>query len=132
MTYLDVNSHNYEKPSRDRILEMVKAEAEGEIAREITRMAAEHAKQRKLFDDVVTKLTERCEASERERRDANARAELASSAAADVTERLNRLHAAVPNVLANIHARWRLGGREGTATARAVFAVWRSAAVVAK
>jgi hypothetical protein len=117
---------------RDRILEMVKAEAEGEIARETTRMAAEHAKQRKLFDDVVTKLTERCEASERERRDANARAELASSAAADVTERLNRLHAAVPNVLANIHARWRLGGREGTATARAVFAVWRSAAVVAK
>lgn len=117
---------------RDRILEMVKAEAEGEIARETTRMAAEHAKQRKLFDDVVTKLTERCEASERERRDANARAELASSAAADVTERLNRLHAAVPNVLANIHARWRLGGREGTATARAVFAVWRSAALVAK
>ena len=117
---------------RDRIVEMVKAEAEGKIARETTRMAAEHARRRKLFDDVVANLTGRCEASDREKHDAAAKLELTSSELADARRRLDELHRAVPNVLANVHRRWKLEGRDGTRMARVVFATWRHVAVIAR
>ena len=117
---------------RDRIVEMVKAEAEGKIAQETTRMATEHARRRKLFDDVVTNLTGRCEASDKERHDAVAKLELSRSELADARRRLDTLHRAVPNVLANVHARWKLGGGDGTWTARVVFATWRHVAVIAR
>lgn len=117
---------------RDRIVEMVKAEAEGKIARETTRMAAEHARRRKLFDDVVANLTGRCEASDREQHDAAAKLELTRSELADARRRLDELHRAVPNVLANVHRRWKLDGRDGTRMARVVFATWRHVAVIAR
>ena len=117
---------------RDRIVEMVKAEAEGKIAQETTRMAEEHARRRKLFDDVVANLTGRCEASDKEKHDAVAKLELSRSELADAHRRLDRLHRAVPNVLANVHRRWKLEGGDGTRMARVVFATWRHVAVIAR
>ncbi len=117
---------------RDRIVEMVKAEAEGKIAQETTRMAAEHARRRKLFDDVVANLTGRCEASDKEKHDVVAKLELSRSELADAHRRLDRLHRAVPNVLANVHRRWKLEGGDGTRMARVVFATWRHVAVIAR
>ena len=118
---------------RDRIVEMVKAEAEGKIAQETTRMAAEHARRRKLFDDVVANLTGRCEASDKEKHDR--RRQSWSSPAASWPTRADdwtELHRAVPNVLANVHRRWKLEGRDGTRMARVVFATWRHVAVIAR
>ena len=117
---------------RDRIVEMVKAEAEGKIAQETTRMAEEHARRRKLFDDVVANLTGRCEASDKEKHDVVAKLELSRSELADAHRRLDRLHRAVPNVLANVHRRWKLEGGDGTRMARVVFATWRHVAVIAR